>query len=273
MTYLGIDIGGTKVAAGLVDENGVIMKEIYMELENTDNQAIDEAIEKIISELSGFSAIGIGVPGTLDRSTKTWVKASNLKVKQWSPKSWEERLKVPVELENDANCAALGESWVSNRKDLILLTLGTGVGMGIVIRGRIFTGVTGLAGEVGHITIYPNGRECSCGKRGCLEAYAGGWGIAKNYGDSPKLALQDRGSPIYKEVVESLSIGMHNLAVIFGLKEIFLSGTIALKNPDFISQIEEKIKENFGYSLRLNLAKAGNKAGLIGAAALCRKEA
>ncbi len=272
MAYLGIDIGGTKVAAGLVAEDGHILKEIYIELQNTDNNAIDEAIAKVTSELTGFTAIGIGVPGTLDRANKTWVKASNLHISSWSLNKWQDKLGVPIYLENDANCAALGESWVSNKKDLILIALGTGVGMGIVINNKILIGSTGLAGEAGHIIIYPDGRDCSCGLKGCLEAYAGGWALKKYHGQSPKELLQNLHNQAAQEAIEALAIGLFNIATLFGLEEIYLGGSIAVNNHHFIQSIQESIQKKYNYDIQLKIGQTLNKAGLIGAAALCREE-
>src|SRR6478672_10949111 len=182
---IGVDLGGTNLRIAAVDSSGKVLEKITTstQVARGRDQVIDEMCTAILEvvgkqrsagELAG---IGIGVPGIIEMQTGTLRDSPNLPGWHNYPvrDEIERRLKTTVVLENDANVAALGEKWLGAATavdDMIMLTLGTGVGGGIVLEGKIWHGMTGMAGEPGHINVEPNGHPCNCGSRGCLEQIA-----------------------------------------------------------------------------------------------------
>lgn len=182
--YLGIDLGGTNIAVGIVSEDGKILakgstptksERGYQAIVKDMADLSFELIEKAGISVSDITAAGIGSPGSVDSKNGAIYYANNLGFKN-TPlrKELQKYINVPVAVENDANAAALGEYTATGTKAecFIAVTLGTGVGGGIVIDGKIFRGFNGSAGEVGHTTLVADGVLCSCGKKGCWEAYA-----------------------------------------------------------------------------------------------------
>jgi glucokinase len=182
---IGVDLGGTNLRIAAVDEHGNLLEKATLgtKVARGRDFVIDQMTDAIrrMGEKIGTSAtlagIGIGVPGIIDMETGMLRESPNLP--GWSDypvhSEIERRLNTPVILENDANAAALGEKWLGAARDvddMCILTLGTGVGGGLVLGGEIFHGMTGMAGEFGHITVYPEGHVCNCGNRGCAEQYA-----------------------------------------------------------------------------------------------------
>ncbi len=182
--YIGIDLGGTNIAAGLVDDNGKI---IYKDSIPTGRERPVEAviadmaaIAKKVTEMGGYTlkdvkAVGIGCPGTVDNATGMVVYSNNI-VMDHVPlvEEFRRHIDLPVNLENDANAAAYGEyiTCAKDKKSFVFMTLGTGVGGGIILDGKIWRGFNGAGAEIGHTTLVMGGRQCTCGKKGCLEAYA-----------------------------------------------------------------------------------------------------
>src|SRR5882762_386622 len=191
---IGVDLGGTSLRVAAVDSHGKMLEKITTNTAvatRSRDLVIDEmcgAIQQLTSKFQNDSnhlaGIGIGVPGIIEMETGTL---------RWSPNlpGWhdypvhaeiERRLGTKVILENDANAAALGEKWMgaaAQVDDMCMLTLGTGVGGGVVLQGRIWHGMTGMAGELGHINVEPDGHPCKCGSRGCLEQYASATAIKR----------------------------------------------------------------------------------------------
>lgn len=182
---IGVDLGGTNLRIAAVDGDGKVLEKITTgtEVKRGRNLVIDEmcnAIRSLALKHSGankLAGIGVGVPGIIDMQTGMVRESPNLP--DWSDypvrEEIERRLNTTVLLENDANVAALGEKWMgaaSNVDDVCMITLGTGVGGGLVLQGRIWHGMTGMAGELGHLNIEPDGAPCGCGGKGCLEQYA-----------------------------------------------------------------------------------------------------
>ena len=194
MYYLGIDLGGTNIVAGVVDENyKIIAKESCKtnvprpEEEICDDMALVAKKALAAAKLTNddISFVGIGVPGAVNGETGMIEYAANLGFHNWPiVKMMEERLGTKVKIENDANAAALGEKIYGGGRNLdhfIVITLGTGLGSGIIIDGKLLLGADGFAGELGHVCAVVNGRVCGCGKRGCLETYASATGIKRTY--------------------------------------------------------------------------------------------
>jgi glucokinase len=189
---IGVDLGGTNLRVAVVDDRGKQLETI------TKPTALARGREHVVNEISGtiselvprfagshrLLGVGVGVPGIIDLVSGTVDSAANLP--GWSDypvrRELERQLGVRVLLENDANCAAMGEKWIGAGRevdDLCMITLGTGVGGGFVVSGKPWHGVTGMAGEVGHMTVIPDGSPCGCGSRGCLEQYASATAIRR----------------------------------------------------------------------------------------------
>ncbi len=187
---IGLDLGGTNLRAAAVDRNGKMLQKIWGSTDLTRGpEAVVEDMAKAIDALrhalgsQDLQGIGVAVPGFIRLKEGIIAGSNNLAVLEGFPMrdALQNRLGTPVILENDANAAAMGEKWIGAGRDvddLILLTLGTGIGGGIIADGRILHGFLGMAGEVGHITVVPNGNPCGCGNRGCLEKHASATAIA-----------------------------------------------------------------------------------------------
>ncbi len=182
---IGVDLGGTNLRIAAVDESGTLLEKVTTgtRVALGRDQVINDMCDAIRSVSAKFQAArtmlgaGIGVPGIIDMETGLLRESPNLPGWEEYPvrEEIERRLQAPVILENDANAAALGEKWLGaahDVNDMCILTLGTGVGGGLVLRGRIWHGMTGMAGEFGHMTVDPDGPRCNCGNIGCVEQFA-----------------------------------------------------------------------------------------------------
>ncbi len=189
---IGVDLGGTNLRIAAVEEQGSLLEKITLGTRVTlgrDHVINDmcDAIQHLTAKYKDFATlegIGIGVPGIIDMRTGMIRESPNLPGWADSPvrSEIEKRLGTRVILDNDANVAAFGEKWLGaarNFDDVAMLTLGTGVGGGIVLDGRIWHGMVGMAGEFGHITVEPEGQLCGCGNRGCLEQYASATAVVR----------------------------------------------------------------------------------------------
>ena len=182
--YIGIDLGGTNIAAGLVSDEGEILHRgsvPTMSERETGEIVKDMAAlsERIVAEygeeMSRIKGIGIGCPGTINYETGEVVYSNNIKMEHYPlADEFKKLLDFPVKVDNDANCAALGEYTVNGNGagSFLFITLGTGVGAGLVLDGKLYRGFNGAAPEAGHITLVSGGEKCTCGKEGCWEAYA-----------------------------------------------------------------------------------------------------
>jgi len=192
-TYaIGVDLGGTNLRIAAVDEQGTLLEKTTLGAQVSRGRdfvigEICDAIRALSLKLHGvgtLKGIGIGVPGIIEMETGTVVQSPNLPDWRDYParREIETRLGTTVILENDANAAALGEKWLGAARDcdsMLMFTLGTGVGGGLVLDGRVWHGMNGMAGEIGHITVEPNGQLCGCSNRGCLEQYASATAVVR----------------------------------------------------------------------------------------------
>jgi glucokinase len=196
---IGVDLGGTNIVVGVLPMDGgtgevLALRTVATEAQRGAKYVVDrivgligEAREEVIASHGGagddFAGIGIGSPGPLNRKTGTVINTPNLGWRNFPLRDLISRaVGMPATLDNDANCATYGEWWLGagrNVDTLVGLTLGTGIGGGIVLNGEIFHGISDAAGEIGHMTIDSTGRRCKCGNYGCLEAYASGPAIAQ----------------------------------------------------------------------------------------------
>jgi len=297
---IGVDLGGTNLRTALVSQKGEVIDKVKEPTRASDGH--EKVVLKLIDNIKAqrdnalrngikITGVGVGAPGVIHADSGVVVTSPNFP--DWNnlplKKELEAALALPVFIENDANAAALGEQWRGAGRgisSMILLTLGTGVGGGIVLDGRIWPGADGMAGEIGHMTIIPDGRQCGCGNTGCLEMYASSRGIVKTYQERSSLsrvitseeiyqAARD-GDPLAAEVMNDmgrlLGIGIANLINIFNAEMIVVGGGVKDAWPLFIEAVRGEIKKRaFEYpAARTQIVPSvlGDDAGMIGAAAL-----
>jgi glucokinase len=294
---IGVDLGGTNLRAAAIDSKGKILDKIS----GTTN--FETGREPVLADIAGNIAslrsrlgedglvgVGIGVPGFIDIEKGVIVGSHNLLGFDGFPVRDEltKRVGRPVILENDANAAALGEKWMGAGKhvnDLVLLTLGTGIGGGIIAGGRVLHGFVGMAGELGHMTIIPSGNICGCGNHGCLEKHASATAIESManlvaLGDNLsakqvyELAVQGNNNArrIFEQMGYALGLALATLVNIFNFPLYLLSGGVLPAWEFFAPSMLQVVKErSFTYRntpTRIEQATLGNEAGLYGAAHL-----
>ncbi len=249
---IGLDLGGTNLRAAAIDRKGELLDKVAGATNFTEGRDavlsdIVAGIEKLRAQhdAKGLAGIGIGVPGFIRMKEGFITNSNNLPYFENFPirDAIEKSLGTRVILENDANAAALGEKWIGagrNFDDLVLLTLGTGVGGGIISCGKVVRGFIGMAGEVGHMTVYPDGNPCGCGNRGCLEKHASATAVTAmahlmHLGENATskdvydMAGQpgevgDKARAIWRIVGESLGIALASLINTFNFPLYLLSG-------------------------------------------------
>ena len=306
---LGVDVGGTKVAVAAVD--GVTVREATEDPTITDTpeallEGIEAVVKRMIDRVGAPEAIGVGVPSQIDYATGTVETSVNIPL-AGVPLREElgKRFGVPVFVDNDANCAALAEAHILGEKHLVMLTLGTGVGGGVVIDGMTFRGAHGLGAELGHMTLNSDGPPCpgNCPNRGCIEAYCSGQALERDAtelaSDKPDSLLAKRigadGKVSGRELVEAAEAGDADALLIFDnfgrMLGIALAGYVNVFEPDrltigggisrashlfFDRAIQEANARALPALLRrtnIALAEGGADAGVIGAAVLAAQEA
>ncbi|HZN63346.1 MAG TPA: ROK family protein [Planctomycetota bacterium] len=284
---LGIDLGGTAVKLGICDERGRVKDSASIPTRaRLGPRAVVDDMAAAARRLKGFAAarsVGIGAPGPLDvRRTRVLV-APNLGWKDVPlPRLLSRALGRPVRLENDANCAAVAEAQAGagrGASSLALYTLGTGVGGGLVVDGRLWAGAAGGAGEFGHMTIDPRGPACPCGRRGCLEALASATAVARAAGaPDARTAFAMKSARARKAVriaAEALGSG---IAMVFNAiqpERFVLAGGMALAGPGFLTAVRRAAADRIFAAYRRNLdivlATLGTDAGWIGAAMVAKE--
>ena len=287
MPIIALDIGGTKIAAGLVEKNKIVRKIILPTKKNVNEflQEIRYAIETLMPK--NLEGVGLGVPGPVDVKKGILVSPPNLPFKNLKLKEYlKKHYKTKIVVENDANCAALGESIYWKCKNLVCLTLGTGLGSGVVINGKLYNG-QGYAAEIGHMVINFNGPKCHCGNYGCLEEYVSSRAllrIAKKY--FGKITMDefikrfDKGQKkaimCIEELGRYLGIGLANIANIFNPEIIVLSGGISKFGKPLVNAAIKEMKARafkvMQKNLRIVISKLREDATLIGLANLIRKQ-
>lgn len=251
---IGVDIGGTKILMAVVGKDGVVKKRVEIPTTDDSPAKILSEICAVIKSFGKCRSVGVGIAGDVDnvrgllRFSPNLPKWRNVGIKKYIKKN----TGLPVCVENDANCAAYGSYVIDGKrryKNFVTITLGTGVGGGIIIDGKIYRGSTGSAGEIGHITINPAGPKCGCGNRGCLEAYIGTRGIkniAKELGFNAPDATPAtiavaaaRGNAlalkIFKKVSEYLAAGVGSVINVLNPDMISFAGGVA-NNFEFIEK-------------------------------------
>ena len=308
--YIGIDLGGTFIKGGIVDDLGNILVSDKVPTESekgADRVALNIAnlCKTLLSNenmgASDIVGIGMGVPGMIDSEKGEVVYSNNLGWEHFFiSKEVEKQTGLPVKIANDANVAALGETKFGCGKDYqntVMLTLGTGVGGGIIINGKLFEGNRSAGAELGHSVIVAGGEQCTCGRKGCLEAYASATALIR---DTKRAMLADKNSKMwqigsidnvtgktafdYKDVdesakkvvgdyIEKLGVGITNLANEFRPEAVILGGGVCAQGDNLIKPLQEFVNREIfagskGPQVKILSATLGNSAGGLGAAAL-----
>jgi len=312
--YIGIDLGGTNIAVGIVDENGNIKyeKSCATRVERKPLEIINDMISLVLNTLEEFhiqlkeiKAIGIGIPGLADKNGNV-IFCVNLGWKNVPLKNiFENTLHKPTYIDNDATVAALAEYESGSMKDCksgLLLTLGTGVGGGIILNGEVYSGFNGVGSELGHIIVGENFYNCNCGRNGCLETFSSSTAIIKY---CKKLIKEMNESTIIIEkaegninnidakiifecakkgdkianlavnrLVKYLGIGIFNIINFIDPEIIALGGGVAGAGQYLLTLVINEVMTNKYYDelpiAKIVLAELGNKAGIIGAAMIAK---
>lgn len=309
---IGIDVGGTKILAGLVDAKGCVLHQARRQSARNDPTNVLNTVCEVVEELQRASddavvAVGLGIAGPVDADRSTVFYAPNLGWPQVPVRDLlTDRVGLPVIVENDGNAAAWGEFVAgagTNVQDLTVITVGTGIGGGIIINGELLRGAHGAAGEIGHMNAVPNGRPCGCGRNGCWEQYASGnalvreartlaaerrqeAGLLLSLGDGTPEGVQGvhvtaaarEGDPVAMEafavVGTWLGRGLADLSSILDPGAFVIGGGVSEAGDLLLDSARATLAEKLtvGRSRRpipeVRLATLGNEAGLIGAAAL-----
>ena len=294
--YLGIDIGGTAVKAGLVNGEGEVIVKSETDIDRScQHETVMQTVIRSINELCAsnqidihsMTGIGVSSPGSVNSGSGS-IAISGGNVPNWGGTKicaiLEEEFGLPVSVANDGNCVALAEAWIGAARgcdDVVCVTLGTGIGGGIISRGKLIEGRNGYAGEIGHFVTHAGGRECACGGHGCFEKYAATSALVKegmvlrdrwytgrnifedaNAGDEEALALVDRWT-------DEVAYGIAGLVHIFNPEVILIGGGVSAQEGLVIQPVREKVNDiimqDFTENLTVKRASLGNDAGMVGA--------
>ncbi|MCJ7460293.1 ROK family glucokinase [Streptococcus suis] len=314
---IGIDLGGTSVKLAILTTEGEIQEKwsIKTNILDDGSHIVPDIIDSIKQRFEthglikdDFLGIGMGSPGVVDSEAGTVIGAYNLnwKTLQLVKEQFESALGLPFFIDNDANVAALGEQWVgagNNNPNVVFMTLGTGVGGGVIAAGNLIRGVKGAGGELGHITVdFDEPFACTCGKKGCLETVASATGIvnlsrryADQYaGDAKLKQMIDDGQDVtakdvfdlakegddlalivYRHFSEYLGVACANIAAVLNPAYIVLGGGVSAAGEFLLDGVRKVFAENsfpqIKESTQIVLATRGNDAGVLGAASLVLK--
>ena len=308
MYYVGIDLGGTNIAAGIVDRDGKIIESMSIPTgaERDFRDVVGDMAEltkslcrKAEITIAEIKAVGIGCPGSIDSEKGVCEYSNNLNMCHADVAGeFRKKIDVPVYLENDANAAAFGEYQMNAKgtKSFVFVTLGTGVGGGVIINGEIFKGFNGAGAELGHSVIKAGGEECTCGRKGCWEAYASVTALIRQtraqmekYPESSmhKFAGQEgkvsgltsflaakEGDKYAKKVVEKyfeyIAEGITNLVNIFQPEKVVIGGSISKEGDYLLNPVRDFVKDydfnRYMPKTKIEIATLFGDAGIIGAA-------
>lgn len=313
MYYIGIDLGGTNIAIGIVDEEGRILhKDSVPTMKEREWEAIVADLialtEKVIMDskidMEKIKSIGMGCPGITDNDKGMIVYAANLPFRN-SPvrEMFAKKIPLPLYFDNDANVAGLAESMIGaarGTKHSITVTLGTGVGGGVVVDGKVYSGFNGGASELGHMVVRIDGHQCGCGRKGCLEAYASATALirlSRAAAEANPSSIMNRlvdgdltkingktafdaksqgdhvGAAVVEEYIMYLAEGLANLINIFQPEVIVIGGGVSKQGEVLLKPLREAVyRRAFGTGIipqtSIVAAKMGNDAGIVGAAML-----
>ena len=307
----GIDVGGTKISGAVVDEHGGVVEERTIESPAQDADAIETAINTLVTDLRSrhdLVAVGVGAAAYIDAARARVLFAPNLAWRDLDLKDHlEKRLGLPVVVENDGNAAAWGEfrfGAAAEHEDILMVTVGTGVGGGLVTSGQLVRGAYGVAAEIGHLRVVPQGLECGCGRRGCLEQYGSGSALVRQARieaaadpTAAQVLLERAGGsveaitgPMVTEVAQAgdrfaqaqfnyignwLGEGLASLAAVLDPSVVVVGGGVSHAGDLLMTPLREAFeRELIARTYRpvadILLAALGNRAGVVGAADLAR---
>lgn len=308
----GVDVGGTKILGGVVDESGKILEELRVVSPAADASAIGDAIASVVTELRerhAIECVGVGAAGYIDKARSTVMFAPNIAWREVHLKELlEKSVGLPVVIENDANAAAWGEFAYgagADVDDLLLVTVGTGVGGGLVLDGELYRGAFGVGAEIGHMRVVPGGLLCGCGNHGCFEQYASGSALVRDvrlaaHGGVPQAAElvgraggdPDRingplitaaardGDPFAIDSLRTLGTwlgeGIASLTAVLDPAVVAIGGGVAdaddlLLEPARAAFLAQLTGRGHRPELQIRKATLGNRSGLVGAADLARR--
>ncbi|MDE0961012.1 MAG: ROK family protein [Planctomycetota bacterium] len=303
--FVGLDLGGTEVKVGLCSARGEVVWSDRRPSQAHQGQqailealaaAVDTALLEAATHQGEVVAIGLGTPGVVDPASGV-IRFPVANLGGWHGTDivgfFRQRFEVPAVVENDANCAAWGEYCTGagiGARTLLLATVGTGIGGGAVIDGELLRGPSGGAMELGHIILERSGRRCNCGLVGCVEAYAGGWGMAQEWGrrralpgESPGVSqlveMGIAGDPLANEILDegatALGAGMMSALHLLNPDVVVVGGGIIDARPRHLELIESELRSRVlpkaSTDLKVVRAQHGNRAGWIGAAMCAEK--
>lgn len=314
MLYIGIDLGGTNIAAGLVDEYGNIISKgsVPTKREREYPEIIKDMAELVIKLIAesglrteDFRSIGVGSPGISNCETGEIVYANNIKFRNVPlRKELQKYINLPVYVNNDANAAAYAETLygaASSAKSAVAITIGTGIGGGVIVDGRILSGFNNAASELGHMVVEMDGEECSCGRKGCWEVYASATACIKMTkkaaldnphslintmvdGDLSKIDAKtvfdaakqgdDTAQKVLCQYIKHIGEGLSNIVNIFQPEVIVIGGGVCKEGEYLLSPLRNYIHDHTFASSQgikiaeLKVAQLGNDAGIVGAAML-----
>lgn len=313
MSYtIGVDVGGTKVLGGVVDDNGQVLKTSRRDTPREGGSSLTATIAEVARELAGefdVSAVGLSAAGFVSSDRKTMLATPN--IAGWNGVQLEAELRsligLPIVLENDANAAAWGEARFGagrGRENMMMVTVGTGIGGGIIVNGNLLRGAFGIAAEIGHLRVLPEGHLCGCGARGCFEQYASGNALLRHAREaiaaSPDLArnLLSRGDgtlegltgraitdaardgdqvalAAFNTTAQWLGAGIASLSVVLDPECVVIGGGVIDAGEILLAPTRAALERYMPFagkhpSPEIIAATLGNEAGLVGAADLAR---
>lgn len=310
---IGVDLGGTKIAAGVVDESGKIVDQLVTPTPKDSSESVIAELAKTIQALAkqhNVYDVCVAAPGFVDAKRTEVLFTANLPMRNVKLKSELEKItNLNVVIENDANAAAWAEfkfGAANGSQNAVMLTVGTGLGGGLVINDELVRGEFGVAAEVGHMNLVQDGLQCGCGLKGCWEQYASGSALlrtarklAQKHRDEAEILLSlgdrtpegvegihitqaaEKGCPIamraFSEIGKALGMGMATLAALLDPQVFVIGGGVSQGSKFFFDATAQTFKSNltardFRPLAEIKLASMGNDAGLIGAADLARKK-
>ncbi|MFV0413311.1 MAG: ROK family protein [Oscillospiraceae bacterium] len=316
MIYVGVDLGGTNIKVAAVTPEGNILAEANRATEAQRGAeavcddivlAMHEAVQAAGYTAADIAGLGVGCPGTINNETGFVQYSNNLHWRSFNMRGYLlAKTGLTAAMGNDANVAALGEVHAGSAKgaqSAVIITLGTGVGSGVVLDGKILTGYTGAASEIGHMVIKDGGWRCTCGRLGCFESYASATGlirltkegIEQNPGSQmAKIAAErgvvdgrtsfdamrlndEAGAAVVAAYIHYLAVGIANIVNIFYPEIISLSGGISKEGETLLAPLREQVNQKVfggmeGRCTRIEVCTLGHKAGVIGAARLAQGE-
>ncbi len=308
---IGLDIGGTKIAGGVVDEAGAVLSEITEPTPETSDAAavapiLLDIVERLRAKHGDVAAVGVGAAGIVEWPAGRMLWAPNNAYQDWAVREQlEAATGLPAVVDNDANVAALAEARLGVRRysELVLITVGTGIGGGLVLGGQIYRGPTGRGAELGHIVLNPDGPECGCGNHGCFESYASGTALTRMGREAAEddpagliarlgaeqgevtgktvTAAAGQGDAVAVQLFERLGrwlgVGIASLANIFELEAVAVGGGL-VETGDLLLEPARRAAREFAYAPQVRVtvpilpATHRSDAGMVGAALLALEE-